>query len=420
MADRMESTATAAAEWRSGWALVVACTIGLTMLSVGFSSAGTFFHSLEQEFHWSRSEITSAFIVYAIPGTLLAPPVGVLLDKFGTRAVALPGAVAVGLAVALFSTLNGSLIQWLALWMLLAAATQLIMTSIWQAAISNHFSAGRKLALGIAQMGTGTTTFLAPLLANYLIEHYGWRHAYLILGLGWGRLVALVGYFLLHDHRSRRGRARAAAAAAPVVELTGYNVRDGLRSAAFIKITAAVLICNLLNIALIVHLVELLGWDGLVRDTAVYVASSFGISMLVGNILFGVIGDRIPAKWLCATVVASPAITCALLLYPTESTLQRLLAVMIFGLSCGMQGSAYTYLSTRHFGMKSFGTLRGFTASGLAIATAIAPFIAGVVYDRTGGYAPLLIAGIPLLLVAALLVSTLGPYPKFEPAAAAL
>ncbi len=91
---------------------------------------------------------------------------------------------------------------------------------------------------------------------------------------------------------------------------------------------------------------------------------------------------------------------------------------MIFGLSCGMQGPAYTYLSTRHFGMKSFGTLRGFTASGLAVATAIAPFIAGVVYDRTGSYDPLLITGIPLLVIAGLLLVTLGRYPMFESATA--
>jgi MFS family permease len=413
----MAETSSAAAEWRSGWPLVVACTIGLTLLSVGFISSGTFFHSLEQEFHWSRSTITSAFIVYAIPGTLLAPPVGVLLDRFGTRAVALPGAVLVGASIALFSTLDGSLIQWLAFWLLLASTTQLIMNSIWQAAISNHFHAGRKLALGIATMGTGIATFVAPLLANYLIEQYGWRDAYVILGLGWGGLVAVVGFFMLHDHRSRRGRAKAAAAA-PVAALTGLSVRDGLRSAAFVRITAAVLICNLLNLALIVHLVELLHWGGLVRDTAVLVAASFGIAMLVGNLAFGLIGDRIPAKFLCATVVASPAISCALLLHPTDSALQRALAVSIFGLSCGMQGPAYTYLSTRYYGMKNFGAIRGFTTSGLAVAAAVAPFIGGVIYDRTHSYQALLIAGIPCLLVAGLLVLTLGPYPRFAPAPA--
>jgi MFS family permease len=140
--------------------------------------------------------------------------------------------------------------------------------------------------------------------------------------------------------------------------------------------------------------------------------------MLVGNFAFGVIGDRIPARLLCATVVAAPAITCALLLYPTDSWLQRLVAVMVFGLSCGLQGPAFTYLSTRYYGMRNFGTIRGFTTSGLAVAAAVAPFIAGVVYDRTGGYHALLIAGIPCLLIAGLLLLTLGPYPKFAPATA--
>jgi len=409
---------TVAEEWRTGWPLVVSCTVGLTLLSVGFITASTFFASLEHDFGWTRSQISSAFIVYALPGTVLAPMVGVLLDKYGARAVALPGAVAVGLVIALFSTLNGSLIQWLGYWLLLAAAGQFIMHFVWSAAIANHFTAGRKLAFGIMSTGTGMTTFVAPNLANYLIEAHGWRVAYLILGFGWGGAVALIGFLMLHDHRSRRGRASADAAAAAPVALTGLSVREGLRSAAFARITAAVLICNLLNIALVVHLVPILSDDGLSRDMAVLVASTFGISMLAGNLAFGLIGDRIPAKLLGGATVASPAITCAMLLYPTDSVVLRAIAVTVFGLSCGMQGPAFTYLSTRHYGMKSFGTLRGFTTSGLAAATAVAPFIAGVVYDQTGSYAPLLIAGIPLLVIAGALLATLGPYPKFEPATA--
>jgi MFS family permease len=413
-----EANSTAAAEWRSGWPLVVSCTFGLTLLSVGFITAGTFIAPLEQAFHWTRSQISSAFIVYAMPGTVLPPLVGMLLDKYGTRAVALPGALAVGLVIALFSTLNGSLIYWLALWLMLATTGQLIMHTIWAAALANHFTASRKLAFGILATGTGITTFLAPLFANFLIEHYGWRNAYLILGLGWGGLVVLVSYFMLHDHRSRRGRAKAEAAAQAAGELTGLTVREGLRSGAFARITASVVICNLLNIGLVVHLIPILSGAGLARDTAVFISATFGLSMLAGNLGFGLIGDRIPAKLLGATVVASPAITCVLLLLSTSSPLLPAIAVTVFGLSCGLQGPAFTYLSTRHYGLRSFGTLRGFTASGLAVATAIAPFIAGVVYDQTGSYAPLLITGIPLLLIAGVLLLTLGPYPQFEPVAA--
>jgi MFS family permease len=233
-----------------------------------------------------------------------------LLDKYGTRAVALPGALAVGLVIALFSTLNGSLIYWLALWVMLATAGQFIMHTIWAAALANHFTASRKLAFGILATGTGITTFLAPLLANVLIEHYGWRNAYLFLGLGWGGLVVLVSYFMLHDHRSRRGQAKAEAAAQPIGELTGLTVREGLRSGAFARISASVMICNLLNIGLVVHLIPILSGSGLARDTAVFISATFGLSMLAGNLGFGLIGDRIPAKLLGATVVASPAITC--------------------------------------------------------------------------------------------------------------
>ena len=49
----------------------------------------------------------------------------------------------------------------------------------------------------------------------------------------------------------------------------------------------------------------------------------------------------------------------------------------------------------------------------MGLAAGISPLVAGLIFDRTGSYDLLLIAGIPLALVAGLLVSTLGRYPDF-------
>ena len=406
----------AAAEWRTGWPLVIACTLGMTLLNVGFVTAGTFIAPLERQFGWSRAEISSASMVYVLAGMLLAPPVGMLLDRWGVRRVALPGAMLTGLAIALFSTLDGSIVYWLLCWLLLASATQFVMTTVWVAAVSHHFTLGRKLALSIVATGIGLSTLIAPNVANYLIEHHGWRLAYLMMGLGWGGFVALVGFFALHDHRSRQRRAKAVAA--PAVELPGYTVREGLRSTAFAKILCAGFICSLINIALMFHMVPILSWSGLNRDMAVLVTSSLGITMLAGNIGFGLVGDRVPVRVILAIVVAAPAISCAILLQPASSVLQGAIAANVFGICTGAQMPAFAYLSTRYFGLRSLGTLRGFTSTSGAIATAIGPFVAGLIFDRTGGYMPFLLAGIPMLLLSGALLQSLGPYPRFEPATA--
>src|SRR5581483_6936190 len=170
------------------------------------------------------------------------------------------------------------------------------------------------------------------------------------------------------------------------------------------------------NLAIIFHLVPILKWDGLTRASAVWVASALGVSMIAGKALTGLVADRVPAKLLGAFWILVPAVACLVLLQPTTSVLQRTVAVILFGLAAGAQLPIFLYLSTRHFGLRNFGTLFSIITSGYAIANSIGPPLAGWIFDRTHGYAPLLMAGIPLSLFASLVILSLGRYPQFEAA----
>lgn len=405
----------ALSEWRSGWPVVVAASLGMTMLGVGYLASGTFIQPLEQQFHWSRAEISAGFIVFATAGTVLQPLFGMLLDRWGARRLALPGAALTGLAFALFSTLNGSMVYWLALWLLLAVAFQGVQSPVWAVAISSHFVANRGRAFGVTMAGSGLAAGL-PWLSNYIIQHQGWRAAYLEIGLGWGGLVWLVSYFMLRQRRDPPP-VEASAVRPPAVELTGYTIREGIRSDAFIKMFLTILISNFIYFAFSFHLLPILMWSGLPRNTGVLIQSSLGLTMLAGTVLYALIADRISPRMLTALLVALPAITMAMLLYPTTSWLQRFIAVGAFGISCGAQLPSFTNLSIRYFGMRSFGALSGMTGIASQTATAIAPFVAGVVYDHTRSYAGLLMVGVPALLVSGLILLTLERQPKFELAA---
>lgn len=406
-----EAAGSVAAEWRSGWPVVVASTFGMTLVGTGYYAVGTFIAPLERAFGWNRAEISAGFVVFALTGALLKAPVGMMLDRWGSRRLAVPGTILVGLIFALFSTLNGSLIWWLTLWLLLAVVCELVGGSIWSAAVSKTFARSRGLAISLTMLGAAGAGISVPLWSNYLIEHYSWRTAYLVMGLGWCSLVAVIGYFMLHEKRNWVP-AVTTVASAPV-EPTGYALRDGIRSANFVKIVTAIFISNLLNIALAFHLLPILNWNGLERETAVWVMSSLGVSMIVGTAAYGLIGDVVPARIITAVLVAMPAITCLMLLQPAASTLRPLIAVSVFGVSAGAQMPANTYLTTRYFGMRSFGALTGFMSIASAAATAIAPFIAGVIFDRTASYSFLLVAGIPLVLLAALVLLSLDKNTQF-------
>jgi MFS family permease len=413
MADGGERAEVTVSEWRTGWPLLIAVSFGMTMLGVGYLAAGTFIAPLEKAFGWGRAETSASFLVFATTGAVMQPLFGMMLDRWGPRRLAIPGAALTGLVFALFSTLNGSAVQWLGYWFLLAVVCQAVIGSTWAVAISRHFFIHRARAFGVTMIGSSAASLGMPLLSNYMIEQYGWRTAYLSIGIGWGALVALIAFFMLHDRHSRA--PIAAEVAEPAAPLTGYTVREGVVSGSFIKIFLTILLSNFYYFGLSFHLVPMLTWSGLSRTAAVWITGSLGITMIPGIIGYGLIGDRVPPKTLTAILVVLPAITAAMLLYPTTSVLQRFIAVGAFGISCGAQLPSFTNMTTRYLGLRSFGTLSGISGIAVMTATALGPYIAGVLFDRTQSYAIFLWVGIPLLLVSGSLLMMLDRKPKFDP-----
>jgi predicted MFS family arabinose efflux permease len=266
--------------------------------------------------------------------------------------------------------------------------------------------------------GNGLAAIVGPTLSNYLIEQVGWQLAYLWIGLGVGGLVAVVAWFLLFDRHERQRRGMAPALTAPAV-LTGLSLREGVRSATFVKLVIAIFMAFFFTMGLVPHLFPILRGTGLARDIAVSILSVLGYAMIVGKLGIGWLADRIHAKRLLAFCCGMPAIACALFLVSAGSLVIPLIAVVILGVAIGSQLTTTIYLSTRYFGMRCFGKLFSFIGSAVALASTLAPWTGGKVFDMTHSYAALLIAGIPVSLLSGLLILSLGPYPKFdEPAAA--
>ena len=102
-----------------------------------------------------------------------------------------------------------------------------------------------------------------------------------------------------------------------------------------------------------------------------------------------------------------------LLLYP-GSTMVAAAAVLILGLTLGSELDAVAYLATRHFGLKNFGGIFGTISGILAFGTGVGPFFVSLTYDLSRSYNYVLMAYIPLALLAAALFLSLGRYPDFD------
>jgi MFS family permease len=402
----------AAAEWRAHWPLVMASSLGFTMIGVANFSLGPFMAPLEKAFDWSRSEITSGFTIYAITCVICQPIVGRMIDRFGPRRIALTGLALSGCALSLFGTANGSLTDWLLLWLVYSLSAQFILTPVWSSAVASEFEAARGLALALTLSGSALSGMVVPIVSTLVIDKYGWRLAYPILGGGVAAVLLLVVWFFFYSRRDRLRRSHAAAATAE----TGLSTREALRTPAFWKMAVAILASFSLMMAFSIHMLPILTGTGLSRDKAALIAGSYGLLAVAGKFSYGLLANRFPGQLVAAAMMALPVVSCALLVTPNPSVAVCLVAIGLVGVSSGAQLQLLVYLTTRHFGMRAFGTIFGFISWSLTIASGIGPILAGRIYDKTGDYRLLLIAGIPVSIIASLVMLWVGDYPEVRAA----
>jgi MFS family permease len=403
-------SAEAREEWRSHWKLVLASAIGASMMAIALSSLGAFIAPLQQAFGWGRAEISAALWVYSVSGVVLAPLFGSMLDRWGPRRFGVPGVLLAGVAFALFGTATGSIVQWFGLWILYSVVAQITRPLMWSQAVSSEFKASRGVALGIIWAGSGCGGLVAPILAGHLISDFGWRLAYAIMGLGWGSLACVACYLFFYG-RSDRLRMAPGGGERAVAVLTGVSARAGLTSATFVKIAVATLLANSLIVGLLVHMIPLLSGTGLARGDATWVAGLAGIAGVTGQLICGALADRLPGNRLLAFFLALLAVPCCMLLLPSSSVALRVVPVVLFGMSGGAEPHMLSYLISRHFGMRAFGKLFGALSSVIAISVGLGPVVAGYIFDRTHSYRLFLLGGMPVAVVAALLILSLRAYP---------
>ena len=166
-----------------GWWIILACfIIGLITGAVIFFGFTAFFDPLVKEFGWSYTEVSFALSLRGIEMSILSPLVGFLVDRYGSRRLALWGVITIGLGFILLSFTHS-------LWMFYASiiliafggggCTGVVMR---QVAI-NWFQKKLGLALGILTSGFGASGLLIPVIV-WLIDDFGWRTAVVILGVG--------------------------------------------------------------------------------------------------------------------------------------------------------------------------------------------------------------------------------------------
>lgn len=404
-------TGSASAEWRKYWPVVAATAAGMSLAALLSSVFGVMLGPLEEEFGWSRAQISSGPAVVSMMGLFLATPAGFLIDRLGARRCGIITVLISFASIAAMSAVE-NLWHWWAAWALFGIPAAFTST-VWLAPVSTIFTAGRGMAIAITISGTGISMALAPGIAEYFVENHGWRTGFRVLAAVWlaGTLPLVLAF--IPRLRPPRSADLPQDEAAPA-ELAGLTPREGFASATFYLLFGASLVSAMTGVALVLNLVPVLTFTGLARVEAVAIAGSMGIASILGRLIGGVLMDRYDVRRLAIGASLVSLIFPLTLLFLPGIFWAAFAGVMAYGLTGGMKMNAIVYLTSTHLGPRSFGLFYGAISITTTLAQGIGPLAANHIYDLTHSYAPVMWAAIPGFLGAGLLFAALGPAPDFS------
>ncbi len=404
-------------EFTTHWKLVMAGAIGFAFASVTASSAGPFMAPLGAEFGWSRAMQSSGIGVTALLTFLLSPLFGLCIDWFGTRRMALLGTAMAAIMIASFSTATGSIANWVLLWGIYGFAALMTKSTVWSAAVSSVFASGRGLALGLTLSGTAVAQAIVPGIATGLIDAYGWRAAFISLGLGGGAIAFTFCYFFLFDGYDLAAKERQAGLAAkkgPLLDQQGLTVKQAFRSPALVLIAAATFIMMFITIALNAHQFEILRGSGVSRSSASLLVGVSGVTGVFGKLATGWLLDRYHPRWVGSITLGLSALAFLILLQPGLTTAMIIMAMAVNGYAAGTKIQIASFMVATYGGMRNFGAIFGVIASLIAAGSGLGPIAAGRVFDVFGSYNPFLWFGVCGSLLSAAMVYFVGNPPVWD------
>jgi MFS family permease len=403
----------ARSEWRSFWFLPISAALGYSSSVIHVYSLGPFIQPLQQEFGWSRAQISTGITAASFISAIFCIPIGMLVDRIGPRRVGLFGVLLISGAFALLSTSTGTTANWIALWCVIAFGTLWVQATVWTSAVASRFEASRGLAFAITLSGGSLSATVFPMLATSLIRTYGWRGAFSAMGGIWAALVFPILFLSFRSAVDVPHSERLAKPGAP-----GLTLAQGLRSPTLYKLLMAAGLFSFTAIGAVVHFVPILTDSGAQPLAAAGIASLVGVFSIVGRLGTGTLLDRFPAHVVGALAFLLPIVASVLLLSGGERAINQSLAAAALGLTVGSEVDVIAYLAARHFGLKNFGALYGAMVMALSLGTAFGPLVAGAVFDHYQSYAPFLVATTLLAAASAIALLSLGPTPELAPTAA--
>jgi predicted MFS family arabinose efflux permease len=365
-------------------------------------ASSLFIKPMQAEFGWTRTELSFGPLAGLLVALLL-PITGLLLDRWGSRRVAIVGLVAIAAGFALFAVMPVNHAVFVICTIYLGMAGAISNSVVMGRGVAPWFTQNLGTAIGVMMTGSSLSVAIAVPVLSRVIERLGWRSGFAVMTAA-TLVVGLPLALLWFREPTARAEDRRNAS----------QQRDTFRAIAatpqFWQMTIACAVAALPIGGFIGHLMTLLSDRGLTAGSAAWIGSLFALSIGMGRIANGVALDRFypPLVVACTLMLAAAG---ALLLYASNQSAaagaEIAVPIALLGLAQGAEGDYVLFFSMRLFGLRNLSRVFSIQSLVIGVGMALGGLAFAKVFDIVGSYRPAILGSALLYAVGAVAFGTI-------------
>ncbi|OED36360.1 hypothetical protein AB833_27440 [Chromatiales bacterium (ex Bugula neritina AB1)] len=364
-------------------------------------SYGVFFGYLESEFSWSRTLLSSASSIAFFCMGVLAIAGGRLSDRYGPRLVLIFTGVCTASAYCFMYFLSAP-------WQLLLIYSMLVGIGlsthdvVTLSTIAKRFPRRRGIMSGVVKVGAAFGQITVPLIALALIGSYGWRNAFLLMGLSAFVLLVLAAWLIGIKPAGAQSQYQT------VSEKPGLDFTEarGTRQLWTLCAMQFLFFSSLTTVP--THIVPHGMDSGMSAAVAASVLSAIAASSIGGRLVIGMLVDKIGVRRGFLISVVPLCLSLVSLVFIQDPKFLYGFAVF-YGFAHGGLFTVVSPTVAEYFGMKAHGVIFGTILFFGTFGGAAMPIVAGMIFDEQGSYLSAFIVLAVMSVVGFFLACTLSP-----------
>jgi MFS family permease len=392
-----------------GWVMLPIATLAMICTSPAQTfGISTFNEPLRQALGLSHSQLTGAYMLGTFLASLPLSLVGAWMDRFGLRRTTTVVVLLLGAACIATARVNGLITLFFAFLMLRMLGQGSLgllsgnMLPFW-------FRRRLGTVEGIRHFGMAGAIAVVPAINLALINAFGWRTSWVILGLTvWAIMLPLM---LVFRNRPVEVGQHVDGASVDTDDqifneneaANSFTFNQVRRTRAFWIVGAMTAFWAMANTAVVFNIVPLFLSRGLGEQHAALFFTGFAVSLAFMQLVGGVLADHFVLNRLLSIAAVGMALSMGMV-WQIDSPMMVLPLSIMIGLSQGLLNAAGGPLWPRYYGTAHIGRIRGVLATAMVSASSVGPFILGFCVDWLGSYGPGLILftlmPVPLILLA--------------------